>query len=279
MNAGNNTGGIIFHIIEGRNVYALQISKLSQAFLPGKPFFFPFQDDPVQFGHYVLAVPDHKGIDEIRQRFRIKGTRTAGDDDGIRFSPVLSLQRYSAHIQHCKDIGITHFILKRKTDDIKFMHRMPAFRGQERKVFLLHQGNHVGPWHKEPFTQAPFFPVNQAVQDFKPQMAHSYFVCIRKTEAEVQRTVIPPLDGRIHLSAGITGRFLHFFQDFFKAFIFVHVFRLPVDFLLAVYSVGVQYFCWYRSVKQKVTRQFSRVPTGVLAISTSFPRTSGLPIL
>ena len=99
---------------------------------------------------------------------------------------------------------------------------MTAFHGEKRKVFLFHQGCHICPRHKEPFTQAPFFTVNQSVKDLHPKVAHTYFVGVRKTESEMQRAFIPCFDRRVHLTAGISRCFLYLFEHFLDFFIQIH---------------------------------------------------------
>ena len=213
---------VISHPVQGRYIYAFQLRQVLQALFTAQALFLPFQDHPVQFGHDVLAVPDHERVDKIRQRFGIEGAGAAGHDDRIIFSPFPALERDPAHLQHRQDIAVAHLILKRKADDVESIQRVPAFHGKQGQPFFFHQGNHIRPRHEEPLTQAPALPVDQSVQDLQAEMAHPDLIGIRKTEPEMKRTAVPFLHRRVHLSAGISRRLLDFLQRPLKSFVQIH---------------------------------------------------------
>ena len=191
----------------------------------------------VQFRHYVFPVADHKRVDEIRQRFRVKGAGSAGHNNGIPFPPFPAFQRNPAHFHHGKDIAETHFVLQRKTDYIKFVQRMPAFHGKQRQLLLFHQCDHVCPGHEKTFAKAPAFTIDQPVQNFHTQMAHADFIGVREAETEVKGTFIPPLHFSIHLASCISRGLLDLFQYFFYFVIQIHIRILRI---LCQWIAGVQ---------------------------------------
>ena len=75
-----------------------------------------------------FTLSDVKNIEEISQRFRIIGTRTATDHDGIISGTVLGIHRDLGQIQYLKDVCIAHLILDGNSQKIHILYRILGFQ-------------------------------------------------------------------------------------------------------------------------------------------------------
>ena len=206
---------MVGHIVQRRHIDAAQGGKALHAFFAGLAGFLPFQDGAVHLDDGLLAIADHKGVDEVRQGLRVEGTGPAGHHDGIFPAAVLPQQRNAAKLQHGQDVGIAHLILQGEAHHIKLIQCAAVLQGKQRYVFLLHQGHHVHPRHADPLTQAPGLVVDNGVKNLHAQVGHGNLVGIGKAEGKVQLRFVPGLQGGVHFAAGVAWGLLHLLQHGF----------------------------------------------------------------
>ena len=70
-------------------------------------------------GKHLLTLSDIEKVEEVGNGLGIVGTRSTAYDYGGVLTSVLCAKRNFCHIEHSEHVGIAHFVLKRKTDEIK----------------------------------------------------------------------------------------------------------------------------------------------------------------
>jgi len=159
-----------------RDVDTLDTSEMLEKILPLPETIF--LEKVGDFFNDFLTVPDDKEIEKIGKRFRIEGTRAAPDDEGIGETPFRRKEGNSREIQHVQDIGITHFILEGEPDDIEGTERKIGLQTAKRPPFPSKDFLHVFPGGVDPFSKGILPPVEDFVEDFKPEMRHPDLVGI-----------------------------------------------------------------------------------------------------
>jgi hypothetical protein len=87
-------------------------------------------------------------------------------------------------VEHIKDIRETKFILEGETQYVKVMKRGGRFERRKRKASLSHDPLHINPRGKNSFAGHPFFSIEDMIEDLNPEMGHSHFIDIGKSQAE-----------------------------------------------------------------------------------------------
>ena len=141
---------VVGNVVKRRNVNPFQLRQVPQNVDARKARFPPVPDHVDQLVHHILAVTDHKGVDEGGQGFGVKGAGAARHHDGVLFASVLPADGHPAQIEHFQYIGIAHFVLQGEADNVKFVQRRPAFQGKEGHAGFPHLVRHVGVRHEQP---------------------------------------------------------------------------------------------------------------------------------
>ncbi len=210
---------IVRNLIERRDIDAFDLRGAAQKFRAsaGAPFPFPHFQDFDEFAHHLFAFSDKKQIEEIGDRLRIVHARPAGDDERIRLRARLRVKRIERNAgkrKHIEDIRVAHFIRKRKTEHVKIADRAFRFQRKKRKPPLPHECFHIHPRRIDALGQSVVSFIDDAVNDFQPQMAHGDFVHIRKRQrhAHIDRIVV--LDDAVPFAADIARRFFDMHQPY-----------------------------------------------------------------
>ena len=211
---------VVGHVIKGRNVNPFQLRQVPQNVDARKASFPPVPDHVDQFVHHVLAVADHKGVDEGCQGLGVKGAGAARHHDGVLFGPVLPTDGHPAQVQHLQDVGIAHFVLQGEADNVKFVQRRPAFQRKQRHPGFPHLVRHVGVGHEQALAKGVLPLVDEIIQYFHAKVAHADFIGVGKAEAKGAAHAVPILAHGVHFPAGIARGALNRFQQLFQLPVF-----------------------------------------------------------
>ena len=123
-----------------------------QEIFPGCSGGFPSLIQIHQFKIVGLSFSDIEQIEEVSQRFRIVGTGAAADHKRMFFGTFRRHQRDLRQIQDLKNVGIAHLVLDRDAQEIKILHRILGFQGEQRDLPLPHDLVQVCPWGVDALT-------------------------------------------------------------------------------------------------------------------------------
>ena len=181
-NALNRAVLVVLDLVQRRHIHALDLCCRNQEFLLRPAFALGLAVQIGKFQHDLLAVADHEQVNEISQRLRIVGTRTAAGYNMLEFGTVLCQHRNTAEIQHIQNVGKRQLILQRKRDNIKVRQRVTALQTVQRQTGLAHFSLHVDPWRADTFAPDALLIIEQAVKDTRTEVRHGNLIGIRKTE-------------------------------------------------------------------------------------------------
>ena len=173
---------LIADLIECRNVHTGNLGRFHQEFVLGQTTLYCTLIEIGKIEHDLLAVTDHEQIDKIAERFRVIGTRAAGDNQIFKARTILGQNRHAAQIQHVQNIGKRQLVLQRKADDIKIRQRIAALQTVQRNSCAAHLVFHVNPGCKDALTPDVLLIVEQSVQNARTQMGHTDFINVGETE-------------------------------------------------------------------------------------------------
>ena len=216
---------VILDLVQRRYIHALDLCCRNQEFLLRPAFALGLAVQIGKFQHDLLAVADHEQVNEVSQRLRIVGTRTAAGYNMLEFGTVLCQHRNTAEIQHIQNVGKRQLVLQRKSDNIKVRQRVTALQTVQRQPCLAHFGLHVNPWRADAFAPDALLIVEQTVQDTRTEVRHGNLIGIRKTERKSQIDVLFIFHHRAPFTADVACRLLYTGQNGFHLFmqdVFLH---------------------------------------------------------
>ncbi|MPM09036.1 hypothetical protein SDC9_55352 [bioreactor metagenome] len=162
------------------------------------------------FGQKFLPFADAEEIHERRHRFGGKGTRPPGGHEGMVFSPVSRQERDAAEVEHSENVGIAQFVLEGEPHHVEPVQGTAALHGSQGHSFFPEQPLEIRPWTVGPFRVGPGQSLHQKIEDLKAQVAHPYFVDVRKGKAYTDHPPGILLRGQgAEFASGIPGRPLH----------------------------------------------------------------------
>ena len=224
-NALNRAVLVVLDLVQRRYIHALDLCCRNQEFLLRPAFALGLAVQIGKFQHDLLAVADHEQVNEVSQRLRIVGTRTAAGYNMLEFGAVLCQHRNTAEIQHIQNVGKRQLILQRKRDNIKVRQWVTALQTVQRQTGLAHFSLHVDPWRADAFAPDALLIIEQAVKDTRTEVRHGNLIGIRKTERKSQIDVLFIFHHRAPFTADVACRLLYTGQNGFHLFmqdVFLH---------------------------------------------------------
>ena len=224
-NALNRAVLVVLDLVQRRYIHTLDLCCRNQEFLLRPAFALGLAVQIGKFQHDLLAVADHEQVNEVSQRLRIVGTRTAAGYNMLEFGTVLCQHRNTAEIQHIQNVGKRQLILQRKRDNIKVRQWVTALQTVQRQTGLAHFSLHVDPWRADAFAPDALLIIEQAVKDTRTEVRHGNLIGIRKTERKSQIDVLFIFHHRAPFTADVACRLLYTGQNGFHLFmqdVFLH---------------------------------------------------------
>ena len=204
---------VVVHVVQRRNVYSLDLGGAAQEFLPGRAFLLADLHQAHQLEVHLLALADGEKVEEIHQRLRITYAGTACHHDGSQTLALGGEHRNSCQVEHFQHVGVAHFILKRKSDEIEVLYRVEAFQRVQRDIPGAHLLLHIGERHEYSLAPVVRDCVFQTVKYLHAQVGHSDLVGVREAEREPDVDLRLVLDDRAGLAADVPRRLLNIEQE------------------------------------------------------------------
>ena len=119
------------------------------------------------------------------------------------------MQRNASEIEHRQDVGVSHLVLQRESNDIKVPERRVALKRKQRYLTLAKLRFHVGPRRVDSLGGPAFVLVEKTVKDLEAEVAHADFVGIRKAQSYPSRDIFRRFVNGVPFTADIARGLLH----------------------------------------------------------------------
>ena len=152
-----------------------------------------------QGGHDRLALPDHKGIHDLRKRFGVEGrTRPTRDDQRVPCTALGCVQTHMAERQyldeHFDDVEIVHLKGNGKADDGEVRKRRLRLHAHHRRLRALIAREFRPIGQEEALARGISAPVEEVIDDVQTEIRHPHKVGVgideRKARASSRRIAI-----------------------------------------------------------------------------------------
>src|SRR5439155_27187827 len=111
----------VVDVVEGGYVGdAVDGEALQQPVAPARPTVgLPGADDVGHPKRRLLAVADHSGVDEVRDRLRVERSVTTGDDDRVPVAAVTREQRDAGEVERGEHVGVAELGGEGDAEDVE----------------------------------------------------------------------------------------------------------------------------------------------------------------
>ena len=185
-----NVSPVFIHgAIERRNVDALDLRKPLQKRRFVQTLALCGADGLDEFAVHFFPVAQKDRVEQVGDRFRVAGARTARHDQRVRFIAIGGKKRNARKLQHRQHVRVAHFVQKRESDDVKVRKRRFGFERKEPFPRFREPALHIGPGRIAAFAVNAFHRVQNVIQDPASLMRHADLVHVGKAQrkAEVKR--------------------------------------------------------------------------------------------
>ena len=157
-------------------------------------------------GEHILALTNVEQIEKVRDRLGVVGTRTAADDQGRVLAAILGTERNLGKLQHFEHVGVAHFVLERKGNEIKCGKRIAAFQRGQGQVMLFHFLLHIHPRGVGALAPNIGMLVECPIEQAHAEIGHADLVGVGEAEGKASLDVGFILDDLTVFSARISAR-------------------------------------------------------------------------
>ncbi len=139
--------------------------------------------------HPVLRFADERAIHEPRERKRIRGDRSSGDDDRIARGPGTRFDGDAAQIQDRQHVGEGHLVAQREPDEVHLREGRAALQREQREARAAQLPLEVRVRREDPLADDAVERVDAIVEDVDREIRHPDLVQIgiRNRDAEQPR--------------------------------------------------------------------------------------------
>ena len=180
---------------------------------PGPPSAFQLADDGGDLQHRLLAVAEHRGVDEVGDRLRVEGGVPAGQHDRVVLGAVARVQRDAGQVERGEHVGVAELGGERDAEQVERPHRPVRVDRELRHAVLAHQPLEVGPDRVGALGQHVGLLVEHLVQDLHALVGQADLVRVRVHQHPAHGGRVPVLDHRAQLAAHVLDRLAHLRQQ------------------------------------------------------------------
>jgi hypothetical protein len=99
----------------------------------------------VQLAHDLLAVTEHRGVEERRQRLGVVRAVPAREHDGVVSAAVRGVQRDPGEVEHVEDVRVRELRRQVERDGRELRGGPRGLDGEQREALGAHRRLHVRP--------------------------------------------------------------------------------------------------------------------------------------
>ena len=111
---GEAAAVVVARLVEGGHVGSRQRQQVAQARGAGRARALPAARQLGQLGDGLLALAQHEGVDEGRERFGVEGGAAARDDDGVVLAAVARARGDARQVEHVEHVRVGQLVLQVK---------------------------------------------------------------------------------------------------------------------------------------------------------------------
>jgi hypothetical protein len=195
----------VVDVVEAGHVHALRAGQAQQQLLAAarRPGGLPRADDVGDLEHRLLAVAEHRGVDEVGDRLRVERRVPAGDHDRVLVGAVRGQQRDARQVERGQQVGVAQLGRERDAEQVERAHRPVRVDGELRHALAAHEGLEVGPDRVCPLGQHVGPLVEDLVEDLHALVGQPDLVGVRVHQRPPHRRGVPVLHHAAELAADV----------------------------------------------------------------------------
>jgi hypothetical protein len=176
----------------------------------------PLPDDVGDLEDGLLAVAEHRGVDEVGDRFGVERGVPAGDHDRVLRGAVPAVERDAGEVEGIEQVRVAELGGEGDPEQVERRDRAVAVDGELRHAVLAHQLLEVGPDGVGALGEHVRALVEHLVQDLDALVGQADLVCVRVHEHPAHGRLVPGLDHRAEFAADVLDRLAHQRQQAFE---------------------------------------------------------------
>ena len=210
--------GEVFDVVQRWHVCHTGSGKAQQQFAAAtrRAFGLELTDQVGDRQCSLLAVPEHRSVDEVGDRFGVECGVASGDHERIVVGAIDRVQRDAGEIQRRQHIGVAELGGEGQPEDIEGTDRSMSIYGELRDTAFAHEGLKVGPHGIGALGKRILDSVDHLVQDLHALVGCTDLIGIGIHQHPAHGRVGPLLDHRVDLAADVLDRFGDERQNLFE---------------------------------------------------------------
>ena len=154
----------------------------------------------------LLAVAQHGGVDEVRDRLGVERGVPTGQHDRLVLATIDRVQGHPGQIQRVQQVGVAELGGEADPEHVEVGHRTVVVQGELRDALLPHQLLQVGPDRVRALGEDPVPLVQHLVQDRHALVGQTHLVRVRVHQAPTDLDCVPVLADAVQLTADVLDR-------------------------------------------------------------------------
>jgi hypothetical protein len=203
---GDRPVGVVVGLVEAGHVDAGDVRQRAD---PRRPVVAASGAHGVNdLSDHVLAVAEHDGVQERRQRLGVEGARAARDHDRVVRSAVGGPQGNPAQVQDREEVGVGELVLQAEPHHVEVAHGEVILEGDQRQPARAQERLQIGPGRVDPLRRHVRTSVQDVVQDLQADVRLRDLVDLGERQREAHGTLVQVLAHRPPLVAQVTAGLL-----------------------------------------------------------------------
>ena len=209
----------VLHVVEAGNIDRSRPRQSKQQLFPTtrSPLTLPLGDDAGDQQDGFLAIPEDRGVQEIRDRLRIEGRMPAGDDERLITMAICRVHRNPREIECVEHVRVSELGREGQPEDVEISHRSMTVDGELRNTVFSHQFLEIGPHRVGALGEHVLASVENLVQDLHTLIRGTDLVSVGVHQRPPHNGVFPVLDDGVHLATDVLDWFADSRQQRFEA--------------------------------------------------------------
>ena len=154
----------------------------------------------------LLAVPEHRGVDEVGDRLGVERGVPAGEHDRVRLVAVRRVQRDAGEVERGEQVGVAELGREADAEHVESGHRPVSVDGELTDAVLAHQRLEVGPHRVGALGERVRALVEHLVEDLDALVRQADLVGVGVHQRPVDGDGVPLLGARVQLAADVLDR-------------------------------------------------------------------------
>ena len=185
--------GGVRHVVEARHVDAAADREPAQQLVAAAEaaLVLPLAHHLGDREHDLLAVTEHGGVEEVRDRLRVERRVPAGQHDRVVLGAVRGVQRDAGQVEGVEHVGVAELGGEAEPEEVEVADRPVRVDGELRDLVLAHHRLHVRPHRVGPLGDDPVALVEHLVEDLHALVGQPDLVGVGVHQRPAHRLTAP----------------------------------------------------------------------------------------